>query len=134
MSYALIPDGYTLTKVTKDEKQAVKELYKHQNTTAILDNQNTPLLLGVGGLALFTPILWKLFLDKIKEAGVTVTPEQNAALSILFPVSQLLPGVGYDLGDATDLFNSLLGGVLPVFKRKTDTPTGPPPWDFRGGR
>ena len=120
--YALVPDGYTLTKVTKDEKQAVKELYKHQNTTAILDNQNTPLLLGVGGLALFTPILWKIFLDKLDELDVTITPEQNAALSILFPVSQLLPGVGYDLGDATDFFNSL-------FARR-ETPTGPPPEGF----
>ena len=129
--YALVPDGYTLTKVSKDEKKAVKDLYKHQNTIAILDNQNTPLLVGVGGLALFTPILWKIFLDKLDELDVKVTPEQNAALSILFPVTQLLPGVGYDLGDATDLLNSLINLGRT---KDSDTPNGPPPWDFRGGR
>ena len=42
--YALIPDGYTLTKVTKAEKQAVKDLRKHQNVKTFLDNETTPIL------------------------------------------------------------------------------------------
>jgi len=129
--YALVPDGFTLKKVSKGEEDAIKDHRKHKDTIAILNNQNTPLLLGVGGLALFTPILWKIFLDKLDELEIEVTPEQNAALSILFPVTQLLPGVGYDLGDATDLLNSLIG----IGRTKdSDTPNGLPPWDFRGGR
>ncbi len=106
--YALVPDGFKLTKVNKGEKQAVKDLYKHQDTVAFLENQNTPLLLGVGGLALFTPFLWKHFLQIVEDSG-EITPEQNARLSLLFPVTQLFSGVGYDTGDLTTLLENLLG-------------------------
>ena len=90
--YALIPDGFKLTKVNKGEKQAVKDLYKHQDTVAFLENQNTPLLLGVGGLALFTPMLWKLFLQFAQDSG-EITQEQSARLALLFPATQILPGI-----------------------------------------
>ena len=36
--YALIPDGYTLKKVTKAQNDAVKDLKKHNDLIAILNN------------------------------------------------------------------------------------------------
>jgi len=124
MSYALIPDGYTLTKVSKDEKQAVKDHYKHQDTIAFLDNQNTPLLLGVGGLALFTPILWKAFLKIVEDSG-EITEEQSLKLALLFPAGQILSG-------AEKLFPGVIrwDDITSLFTRVTETPTGPPPGGF----
>jgi len=130
--YALVPDGFKLTKVNKGEKQAVKELYKHQDTLAFLENQNTPLLLGVGGLALFTPFLWKHFLQIVEDSG-EITAEQNARLSLLFPVTQLFSGVGYDTGDLTTLLENLFRRSRPT-EDDSDTPP-PPSWSFGlGGR
>jgi len=97
MPYALIPDGYTLKKVTDLQHRAVKDHRRHEDVKTFLDNETTPLLIGATGIIALTPLLWKLFLTKIKEEGVTLTPQQDAALSILFPVSQLIPGVGLDL-------------------------------------
>ena len=123
--YALIPDGYTLTKVTKAEKQAVKDLRKHQNVKTFLDNETTPLLIGATGIIALTPLLWKLFLTKIKEEGVTLTPQQDAALSILFPVSQLIPGVGLDLSDITTLFENLAVSFAGRGERPDESTTPP---------
>jgi len=131
MSYALVPDGFKLTKVNKEEKQAVKDHYKHQDTIAFLDNQNTPLLLGVGGLALFTPILWKSFLKIVEDSG-EITSEQSLRLALLFPASQILLG-------AEKLFPGVIrwDDIKTFFSRTedSDTPTEPP-WGFdpRGGR
>lgn len=125
MSYALIPDGFKLTKVNKEEKQAVKDLYKHQNTIAFLDNQNTPLLLGVGGLALFTPILWKAFLKIVEDSG-EITSDQSLRLALLFPAGQILTG-------AEKLFPGVIrwDDITSLFTRKdSETPTGPPPGGF----
>ena len=46
MPYALIPDGYSLKKVTKAQKQAVDAKRRHDDVVAILNNENTPLVVG----------------------------------------------------------------------------------------
>jgi hypothetical protein len=46
MPYALIPDGYTLKSVTKLQKQALTEKRRHDDVVALLNNENTPLVLG----------------------------------------------------------------------------------------
>ena len=46
MPYALIPDGYTLKSVTKLQKQALTEKRRHDDTVALFNNENTPLVLG----------------------------------------------------------------------------------------
>ena len=45
MPYALIPDGYSLKKVTKLQKQAVNEKRRHDDVVAFLSNTNTPVVL-----------------------------------------------------------------------------------------
>ena len=38
MSYALIPDGYSLKKVTKAQKQALNDKRRHDNVVALINN------------------------------------------------------------------------------------------------
>jgi hypothetical protein len=38
MSYALIPDGYSLKKVTKAQKQALNDKRRHDNVIAAINN------------------------------------------------------------------------------------------------
>jgi len=123
MAYALIPDGYTLEKVTKDQKQAVNEKRRHDNVTALLSNENTPLLLGAGGLVFFTPIIIKLFLKFAEEQG-DITPEQSLKLSLLFPAGQILSG-------AEKLFPGVirLDDIINFFNRERpdEPPSSPGP-------
>ena len=47
MPYALIPEGYTLKKVTKTQEKAVKDLRRSDYIKELLDNETTlPLILG----------------------------------------------------------------------------------------
>jgi hypothetical protein len=46
MPYVLIPDGYSLKKVTKLQKEAVKAKRRHDDVVALLNNENTPLVVG----------------------------------------------------------------------------------------
>ena len=46
MPYALIPDGYSLKKVTKLQKEAVNAKRRHDDVVALLNNPNTPLVVG----------------------------------------------------------------------------------------
>jgi hypothetical protein len=46
MAYALIPDGFTLKKVTKLQKEAVNAKRRHDDVVALLNNPNTPLVVG----------------------------------------------------------------------------------------
>jgi len=46
MVYVLIPDGYNLKKVTKLQKDAVDAKRRHDDVVALLENTNTPLVIG----------------------------------------------------------------------------------------
>ena len=59
MPYALIPDGYSLKKVTKLQKQAVNEKRRHDDVVALLNNENTPLVVVGLATALLIPTLAK---------------------------------------------------------------------------
>ena len=59
MPYALIPDGYSLKKVTKLQKQAVNEKRRHDDVVAILNNENTPLVLAGVIAAVAVPVISK---------------------------------------------------------------------------
>ena len=78
MPYALIPDGYTLKKVTKLQKQAVNSKRRHDNMEALLANENTPLVVGAAVLPILTGVLLKLFWEAVEnEIGNIFTPEQK---------------------------------------------------------
>jgi len=46
MAYALIPEGFTLKKVTKAQEEAVKAKRRHDDVQAFIENENTPLVVG----------------------------------------------------------------------------------------
>ena len=75
MAYALIPDSYTLEKVTKLQKQAVDAKRRHDNVEALLANPNTPLVLGGGALLAATPFLLDLLRKLLADSGVSVTDD-----------------------------------------------------------
>jgi len=81
MPFALIPDGFSLKKVTKLQEKAVKDKRRHDDVVALLNNDLaaaaivTPLVaIASGGLS---AIIAKYVLDKLKEEGVTI-PEKAA--------------------------------------------------------
>jgi len=46
MAYALIPEGFKLEKVTRAQADAVSAKRRHDDIVALLNNTNTPLVLG----------------------------------------------------------------------------------------
>jgi hypothetical protein len=46
MAYALIPEGFKLEKVTRAQADAVSAKRRHDDIVALLNNTNTPLVIG----------------------------------------------------------------------------------------
>jgi hypothetical protein len=65
MPYALVPLGYALKKVTKQQKDAVISQRRHEDLLALLENTATPLVLGLGIAALVLLKDGEEWLDKI---------------------------------------------------------------------
>ena len=112
MPYALIPEGFTLKKVTKAQEDAVKDHRRHEDFKTFLDNETTPLLMAATGLYVLTPALFALFLKLLKdEADIELTPEQKGALTGALPIL-----LGRDPDD-TSLLGALVGvggtGLIP---------------------
>ena len=64
MPYALIPDGYTLKKVTKTQEKAIKEFRRHENVNTLLDNETTlPIILG----PVLVPLIGYIISELLKE-------------------------------------------------------------------
>jgi len=76
MPYALIPEGFTLKKVTKAQEKAVKDLRRSEYIKEIVNNETTlPLLLG-GIFAISGGILIDRFLDGLDLPSIpTLGPE-----------------------------------------------------------
>ena len=79
MPYALIPEGFTLKKVTKAQEQAVTSLRRSEYIKEIVNNETTlPLLIG-GIFAISGGILIDRFLDGLDLPSIpTLGPEQIA--------------------------------------------------------
>ena len=81
MAYALIPDGFTLKKVTKAQEQAVSAHRRHENVKTFIENENAPLLIGAGALAISLPLLINLFLQAQEDIlNITLTDKQKTDL------------------------------------------------------
>lgn len=110
MAYALIPDGYTLKKVTKLQAQAVNAKRRHDNVEAFLANPNTPLLIGGVGLFATLPILFNLFLQSLEEQNILLTDEQKDLVKKSYELTFLATPFGAQiLGKklAEDIFTRL---------------------------
>ena len=76
MPYALIPEGFTLKKVTKAQEQAVTSLRRSEYIKEIVNNETTlPLLIG-GIFAIAGGILIDRFLSELDLPSIpTLGPE-----------------------------------------------------------
>jgi len=93
-SYALVPDGFTLKKVSKGEEEAIKDHRRHEDFKTFLDNETTPILIGATGLIALTPMLLQLFFNAVEEIpGVpTFTEEQKETIKKSYLLG--IPGLG----------------------------------------
>jgi len=67
MPYALIPDGYTLKKVTPAQQDAVNSLRSHDDFKTVLANPATMQLIGVGAIGLATVHYLPAFIEALEE-------------------------------------------------------------------
>ena len=74
MPFALIPDGYSLKKVTKAQEQALKELRRHEDVKAFLASPQAGT--AVGGVALSAALF--IFLIPILKNVFTKLGEDDA--------------------------------------------------------
>ena len=91
--FALVPDGFTLKKVSKAEEEAIKDHRRHEDVKTFLNNETTPLLIGGVALAAVTPILVNLILEFV-EKEVTINEQQKTAIKAGI-VGGALPGLVY---------------------------------------
>ena len=87
MPYALIPDGYSLKKVTKLQKQAVKDKRRHDNVMAFINNPNTPALLGSTALVALTPFVLDALIPSLETEGIKLTDTQKANVKKAFDIA-----------------------------------------------
>ena len=67
MPHVLIPDGFTLKKVTKLQKEAVDAKRRHDDTIALLTNPNTPLVVGTAVATFFGVKYGENLVGKLRE-------------------------------------------------------------------
>ena len=75
MSYALIPDGYTLKKVTKAQKDAVDAKRRHDDVVALINNPNTPIVIGSALATYFGVRLGRDIVSDLEAKGVALTDD-----------------------------------------------------------
>ena len=89
MAYALIPDGYSLKKVTKDQKQAVNDKRRHDDVVAVLSNENAALGITALAAVLASGTLLALFMKVLGEE-LTLDDKQKAELEKKFLDASIL--------------------------------------------
>jgi len=87
MPYALIPDGYTLKKVTTAQEAAVHSKRRHDDVVAFLSNENTPPLLGGGALLALTPFLLDIFKSALETENIILSDKQKDNVKKAFDIA-----------------------------------------------
>ena len=89
MPYALIPEGFTLKKVTKAQEKAVSDKRRHDDVVALLNNESTFPIIVSGVVALVGGTLLTNFIKELPDIP-TVSKEQiETAKSKAFELSLL---------------------------------------------
>ena len=65
MPFALIPDGFTLKKVTKQQEKAVKDLRRSNYILETIKNPTTVPIVASGVVALFSGLLLDKFIEEL---------------------------------------------------------------------
>ena len=91
MAYVLIPDGFTLKKVTKAQEEALKAHRRHEDIVALLGNEKVPSLIAGGVLLASIPTILRLIFEALnKQNGFDLKEE---AVDYLTFQKDLLEGV-----------------------------------------
>ena len=108
MPYALIPDGYSLKKVTKQQKEAVDAKRRHDDIVALLNNPNTPVVVG-GAVATFFGVRFASdVIQDLESKGVALTDDVKQKIRdtvdkvnpLNIDVTKVAKGLGADTGPA----------------------------------
>jgi len=75
MPFALIPDGFTIQKVTAAQERAVKSKRRQDDLIALINNPQTIAVLGtiIGGALVATQV--DGIIDSLKESGVSISDD-----------------------------------------------------------
>jgi len=75
MPFALIPDGFTIQKVTAAQERAVKSKRRQDDLIALINNPQTIAVLGtiIGGTLVATQV--DGIIDSLKESGVSISDD-----------------------------------------------------------
>mgnify|MGYP003142802559 CR=1 FL=1 len=73
MSYALVPDGFTLKKVSKAEENALKDHRKHKDVLALINNPEIIKQLIITLFAYLAVKEGQQVIDDLKEAGANIS-------------------------------------------------------------
>ena len=93
MPFALIPDGYSLKKVTKQQKEAVDAKRRHDDVVALLNNPSTPIIVGGAVATFFGVQLASNIIAKVEETAGNLTDDAKQAIREATQVSISLPTV-----------------------------------------
>ena len=122
MPFALIPDGFTLKKVTKLRKQAVTDKRRHDNVVTVLKNpQIITVVTGVVTGAFLTQAILDLDIPDIPNWPEIKAEVADKASKASFAISPLgIPFLGARKGaqlagqeEAFDEAVNILKGLLP---------------------
>jgi len=81
MPYALIPDGYSLEKVTKAQEQALKDKRRHDDVVTVLNNPEIVKQIIITGFAFLAVREGKEALSDLKDLGVDITEDIEDAFT-----------------------------------------------------
>ena len=108
MAYVLIPDGYSLKKVTQLQKEAVDAKRRHDDIVALLNNPNTPVVVA-GAVATFFGVRFASdVIEDLENKGVALTDDVKQkvreAVDKVNPLNvdltKVAKGLGADTGPA----------------------------------
>jgi hypothetical protein len=112
MPFALIPDGYSLKKVTKLQKQAVSDKRRHDNVMKLLENPTTlPTLATLIGGALIAKTVDDT-LEGLVDQGINIVDQTKDAVKISvtskpLPISVFFPAsAGLDIAQRSGLLTA----------------------------
>ena len=81
MPYALIPDGFSLKKVTKLQLKALSDKRRHDNVVTVLNNPEIVKQIIITGVAFLAVREGKEALDDLKGFGVSISKDAEDAFT-----------------------------------------------------
>tara|TARA_Y100001951_G_C11278319_1_gene263488 strand:+ start:1050 stop:1439 length:390 start_codon:yes stop_codon:yes gene_type:complete len=104
MAYVLVPDGFSLEKVTKLQKDAVDRYYRHENVNTLLENPSTVPFVASAITAVVGGILLDRFLE---DLDLPQTPDIDRKVEAAKKKTLKLAQGGF-LGAGVDVGSGLL--------------------------